>query len=141
MKKVLSLVCVLALTLSCLLALTSCFGGTPNSDPKAAKAALEGNDYSVNDMTFMYTYMDGIKTVLVATLVEDNTDWEDIENWEDLEDIDVDAEAVTIFYFDSEEKATAAYEAVQKVAGEVDNFEQSGAMVYYGTSAGIKAAS
>lgn len=47
MKKVLSLICVLALAVSCLFALTSCFGATPNADPEAAKASLESAGYTV----------------------------------------------------------------------------------------------
>lgn len=144
MKKVLSLVCVLALTLSCLFALTSCFGGTPNADPEAAKAALEGNDYFVQDLTSSFRYIDGIKAVITASYSDaDLEDLEDMDSFEDLADIEV--ETVTIFYFDSEEKATAAFEAIEKVSKDstdtVDVCEQSGAMIYFGTSAGVKAAS
>lgn len=48
MKKVLSIVCLLAIVASCLFVFASCGGGaTPNADMEAAKAALEAAGYTV----------------------------------------------------------------------------------------------
>ena len=48
MKKVLSIVCLLAIVASCLFVFASCGGGaTPNADMATAKASLEAAGYTV----------------------------------------------------------------------------------------------
>ena len=141
MKKFLAIVCVLAMAVSCLFVLASC-GATPNSDPAVAKAALEEAGYIVFDATTQYSYLDGIESVIMGEYID--ADLSDLESLEDLTDIDL--EAVVIFYFESEAAATAAFEEIKAESQEateevtIDVCEQSGAMVYFGTSAGVKAA-
>lgn len=124
MKKVLSLVCLLAIVATCLFAFASC-GATPNADPAEAKKALEAAEYKVLDMT-----TDGVG-VLSASKGE---------------------EVVTITYCASEEDAEKAYEALEKELealeeaaaelGEEVNYEIgiSGKMVWAGTPDAIAAA-
>ena len=123
MKKVISLLCVLVLTVGCLFVFASC--GAPNSDPQAAKAALESAGYYVSYYEYeTYTYIHG-------TLGE---------------------EYVYIYYYDSEALAEADYaakeaayeeeEALADVLGIELDYEVgiSGTMVYKGTSKAISAA-
>lgn len=123
MKKVLSLVCLLALVATCLVAFASC--GAPNEDPAEAAKALEAAGYKVANLT-----KDGVGTVSAMK----------------------DKDMVTITYFATEEEAETAYEALEKelealeeladAAGEDVNYEIgiSGKMVWAGTPDAIDAA-
>ena len=123
MKKVLSLICLLALVATCLVAFASC--GAPNEDPAEAAKALEDAGYQVANLT-----KDGVGAVS-AVKGEDK---------------------VTIQYFATEEEAEKAYEAfeaeleaLEKAAeelGEEVNLEIgiSGKMVWAGTPDAIDAA-
>ena len=124
MKKVLSLVCVLAMVATCLFVFASC-GATPNEDPAEAEKALKEAEYNVTNLT-----KDGVG-VLTATKGEDT---------------------VTIQYCADEAAAEKAYEqletlyeAAEKIAdelGEDVGYEIgiSGKMVWSGTPDAISAA-
>ena len=59
MKRVISLLSILALTVGCLFVLVSC-GSTPNSSPKEAEMALKSAGYSVGYTAYEeYTYVRG----------------------------------------------------------------------------------
>ena len=98
MKKVLSLVCLLALVATCLFAFASC--GSPNEDPAEAKKALEGNGYTVN-----YAVNDDGVGKLYASKGEKD-----------------DAQYITIQWFATEEEAEAEY---KKLEEQVEAFEKS----------------
>ena len=117
MKKVLSLVCLLAIVATCLFVLASCGGGTPNLDGKQAMDNLKANGYtimsgSIND--------EGVGQFYAIS--------------DDLED------AIQIYYAATEADAQAAYDRL--MAGEnEDNIETgiSGKVVWAGTSGAISA--
>ena len=85
MKKVLSLVCLLALVATCLFAFASC--GAPNEDPAEAKKALEDNGYTVE-----MTEHEGV-TYLTA-----------------ISETDI----ISIKYYATEEAAEAAYKKAEE---------------------------
>lgn len=150
MKKILSLMMVLALAVSCMFVFASCGGGgaTPNEDPEEAKDALKDADYEVEmiegeALEYAFDY-DGLEAVVAG--VKMDADIEDIEDLEDLEDMKI--EAVTIFYFEDEDAAKDAFEDIEDEAGDsaeemgIEDYvcKQSGKMVWIGTKAAVKAA-
>lgn len=134
---------ILALALVAIMSLVVFAACAPNADPVKAEAALKENGYTAGkDDTIVpgLLWVAGIKDVdCVVTgslLVEGEGDEEDK------------LEHVTIVYFESEEAAEAAWEKMQDYAEKEDEdaeesdwtIKLSGAMIYYGTSAAIKAA-
>ena len=117
MKKVLSLVCLLAIVASCLFVFASCGGGTPNADGKQALKNLEAAGYritvsSIND--------DGVGRISAIS--------------EDLED------AIQIYYAATEADAQSAYDSLAaQENGEDVEIGISGKMVWAGTSGAISA--
>ena len=114
-------------------AFASC--GAPAKDPADALAALKENEYTAaKDEIFVPLALkalnvDGVKTVISGTkITEEKT------------------EHVTVIYFDDKDAANEAWENVEKYAEDNKKDEsdwvvkKSGAMIYFGTSAGIKAA-
>lgn len=133
MKKVISIVCLLALTVSCLFAFTSC--GAPNKDPEKAVEALEDAGYKAADVDVSWLQFLGIKGIDKAVK---GTYWDE-EN-EKLE-------TITVYYFESAEDAESAWESISKKSDEENKDDdsdwvckQSGTMIYYGTKKAIKAA-
>ena len=129
MKK--SIVRLLALSLVAVMmcvVLVSC--GGPNSDPDKALDSLKENEYAAaEDKILIPTALrllgvDDIDTVITGT--------------------NKDGEHVTIIYFEDNAAANDAWENVKEYFEEAkdDNWtiKKSGAMIYFGTSAGIKAA-
>ncbi len=128
--KVLALTLVLAMSV---LLLASC--GTPAKKPSDAVAALKDNGYTAeSDSTiqpgiYAVAGVQGVD-VVVTGLKKDGDKWE----------------SVKILYFKDKDAAKAAWEAVEKDAKEEmkDNedlvIKKSGAMIYYGTKAAVKAA-
>ena len=108
--------------------LVSC--GGPNSDPDKALDSLKENEYAAaEDKILIPTALrllgvDDIDTVISGT--------------------NKDGEHVTIIYFEDSAAANDAWENVKEYFEEAkdDNWtiKKSGAMIYFGTSAGIKAA-
>lgn len=134
---------ILTLALAAVLlcgALTAC--GAPAKDPADAVAALKEAEYTVIEdqkalpITFKAFGYD-LKSVVTATKASTNDDGQAV------------IDHITIFYFVDKDNATKAMEKVQEQAksDKEDNEEsnwveptQSGAMIYYGTKAAIKAA-
>ena len=131
MKK--SIVRILALSLVAVMmcvVLVSC--GGPNADPDKALASLKDNEYSAaEDKLLIPTALrllgvDDIDTVITGT--------------------NKDGEHVTVIYFEDKDAANDAWEDVQEYFEETSDedsnwtIKKSGAMIYWGTSAGIKAA-
>lgn len=123
MKKFLAIVCVLAMALSCLFVLASCGGATPNSDPEAAKAALEEAGYQVQ--------MSG--STLIAMLDEEMVMISYCETEEQ-------AKEIYDGYVAAEEAAKQAAEALGESYEDEGEYGYSGKIAWVGTSAAIKAA-
>lgn len=129
MKK--SIIKVLALSLVAVMmcvVLVSC--GGPNADPDKAVDSLKKNDYAAaEDKIVVPTALrllgvDDIDTVVSGT--------------------NKDGEHVTIVYFEDKEAANDAWDDVKEYFEDKKDddwtIKKSGAMIYWGTSAGIKAA-
>ena len=133
MKKAFRILALSLVLVTLVAALASC--GGPAKDPDDALAALKDNDYVAAEDKLIIPGalkllgVDGIDSVVSGTAT-----------------IDDKVEHVTIIYFEDKEAANEAWEKVEKYA--TDNkkddsdwiVKKSGAMIYYGTSAGIKAA-
>ena len=125
MKRIISLLCVLALTVGCLFVMVSC--GGPNSDPQTAKASLESAGYNVN----LYEYAK--YTYLSAT---SGDDYVKIYYYGDA--YVAEAEALYAGW----QETYAAGEEIADLNGEDMEYEigLSGTIAYKGTSAAISAA-
>ena len=136
MKKVLSIVCLLALTVACLFTMISC--GGPNSNPDEAVAALKDNgiaaakDDKLIPGLLKIAGIDGVDCVVSGT-----------------GEIEDEYAHITIIYFNDADAAEAEWEDVQKYAedeksdeAEESNWvcDKSGKMIYYGTKNAIAAA-
>ena len=132
--KVLALVMVVAMSLALLVACA------PNSDPDKAKDALKENGYTATISKDAITL--GITEALlgcergdmVAIVTGTTTD------------ADKHLQTVTIYYFKDGAVANKVYDKVKSESDEKSKDEsnwtlaKSGSMIYYGTSAAIKAA-
>lgn len=137
MKKVLSIVCLLALTVACLFTMVSC--GGPNSDPDKALAALKENgvDWAGKDtvaipLTLKLAGIENVDCVVSGT-----------------GKIEEKYAHITIIYFTDSDSANNAWEKVEekaeaakKDAGEDSQWvcDKSGKMIYYGTKNAVDAA-
>ena len=137
MKRVLSLICALALAISCLFVLASC--GAPNSDPDKALEALKENgvtwaakDTKVIPGLLKIAGIDDVDCVVSGT-----------------GKIDDEYAHITIIYFEDASAASDEWEDVQDYADDKKDDEaeesdwvckKSGKMIYYGTKNAIKAA-
>ena len=133
MKKAIKILALSLVLIMSVMVLASC--GAPNADPDKAIDSLKNNGYSAaKDDTWIPAALKLLgadaETVVTGTAT-----------------IDGKAEHVTIVYFDDADDAKAAWEKVKEYAEdkkEDDDSDwtvaQSGAMIYWGTSAGIKAA-
>ena len=135
MKKVLSVVCLLALTVCCLFAFVSC--GAPNSNPDEAKAALEKNG------------LNATKDTIAQPLVLKGLGVDDVDCVVSaIGKIDDKYAYVYIVYFEEADDAEEAWDNVKEYAekqkGEAEDSEwvcdKSGKMIYFGTKNAIKAA-
>ena len=133
MKKFAKVMAVMMVAVIALALLVSC---APNSDPDKALSALKENGYTAaRDSLIVPTALTlvgvkGIEVVISGTKVVDGT-----------------TEHVTIIYFNNSSSANDAWDDVKKYAEDNKDdkdsnwvFAKSGAMIYYGTSAAIKAA-
>lgn len=113
----------------------------PNSDPDKAVAALKENGYTGGkDATVIpglltLAQIKGVDCVVSASKVSDDKDG------------NKKGDTVTIVYFISADAANTAWEKMQKFSDEQNKDEnsdwtvaKSGSLIYYGTSAAIKAA-
>ena len=109
--------------------------GGPNTDPDAAKAALEKNGYTALKIEYGFNLQSALLLGLTAAGVDDI---------DTVVNGTKDSETVTIIYFDSAEDAKEEMDDVQdyveKISGDNWICKQSGNMIYYGTEAAIKAA-
>ena len=133
MKKAIKILALSLVLIMSVMVLASC--GAPNADPDKAIDSLKNHGYSAaKDDTWIPAALKLLgadaETVVTGTAT-----------------IDGKAEHVTIVYFDDADDAKAAWEKVKEYAEdkkEDDDSDwtvaQSGAMIYWGTSAGIKAA-
>ena len=134
MKKTLRLVALALVLVMTVAALASC--GAPAKDPDDALAALKENDYkAVKDLVVTPNVMKGLGIEGVTAVVSGSAV------------IDEKLEHVTIVYFASKDDAKDAMEKLEEYADDEKKdedtewvFKQSGAMIYYGTPAAIKAA-
>ena len=135
MKKTLRIVALAMVVLMMSLALVSC--GGPAKDPSDALDALKENDYAAaKDTTIVPTALkflgvDGVDTVVSGTGKDDDGNYQH----------------VTIIYFEDKDAANEAWEEVEEYANDKKDddasewvVKKSGAMIYYGTPDGIKAA-
>ena len=134
MKKTLRLIALALVLVMSVAMLASC--ATPNKDPDDAIAALKDNGYTAAKDNILVPLalkalgVDGVKTVISGSAK-----------------IDDKYETVTVIYFESKDDANDAWEKVQEYANDEKDdkaedwvCKKSGAMIYYGTSAAIKAA-
>jgi len=132
MKRKIALFLVLVL---CCGILTAC--GGPNTDPDAAKAALEKNGYTALKIEYGFNLQSALLVGLKAAGVDD---------MDTVVNGTKDSETVTIIYFDSAEDAKEELDDVKGYVEKISNSDsawvckQSGNMIYYGTEAAIKAA-
>ena len=131
---------VLAVVLVCMMAVAVLVACAPNSNPDKAKAALEKNGYTAakdDRLVPAALTLLGVKGVSCAVTGTKTVGEGDSKK----------VESVTIIYFDSADNVNAAWDTLQEYANdENENKEsdwtvkKSGKMVYFGTSAAIKAA-
>ena len=119
MKKVLSLVCLLAIVASCLLVFASC-GATPNVDPKSAIANLKAQGYQIVDLNPSFgSVLTGCKEAFLAM---------------DPTNQNVNAE---FYYFSNEEHAQSGLDVLKRLAeskGINADLQILGEIVYSGAS-------
>ena len=136
MKRTISIVCLLALAVSCLFVFASC--GAPNSNPDEALAALKENGitWAAKDTTIIpiglkLAGVDDVDCVVSGT-----------------GKIDDKYAHITIVYFEESDDAEAAWEKTKEYAESKKDkeaesdwvCEKSGKMIYWGTKDAIKAA-
>lgn len=137
MKKFAKIAAVALVVVLSLAALVAC---GPNSDPEKAISALKKNDYAaVKDDTVIPTALRllGVKVDSVVTGTKTSGEGDDAK-----------IDHVTIIYFASADEAKENMSKIEDYAKKNDSdsnssdweIKQSGAMIYYGTKAGISAA-
>lgn len=139
MKNFVRVLALSLVTVMLLATLASC--GAPAKDPADAKAALEKEEYVVvTDSTIIPAAFKiagyDLSSVLTATKTSKNDEGKTV------------VDHVTVYYFVDKDAATKAMDKVKEEAKDDKKEEdsnwvepkQSGAMIYYGTKAAIKAA-
>ena len=133
MKKAIKILALSLVLIMSVMVLASC--GAPNADPDKALDALKKNEYTAGEDKVIIPLALKLLGVDVDTVISGTAT------------IDDKVEHVTILYFEDADDAKEAWEDVKEYAeGEKDDKDtdwtiaQSGAMIYWGTSAGIKAA-
>lgn len=131
MKKSLKIVAVLLVAVMALGVLVAC---APNADPDKAVAALKEAGYEAKN--FPSTGLFGRECYVIGTKI-----FKDDEG-------NTKTEFITIYYYKTNEDAVEAWESIKAEAEKSDKKEDdsdwqvgsSGKMIWYGTSAAIKAA-
>lgn len=134
-KSIIVITAVIAVVMLSVLALTAC---APNDKPTKAKENLDKNGYSIITIPGVEYLADGALTGFYAVKSED----------------DKDTEGIVVIYFEDSSKAKAAFETIKEKINKLKNYvgvdedeesrwtlKQSGRTIWYGTSAGVKAAS
>jgi len=131
MKKAMKLLALSLVLVMMVAALASC--GGPAADSDDALAALKENDYSAAKDTLI------VPTALKLLGVDD------IDSV--VSGTNKDGEHITIVYFEDKDAANGAWEKVKEYAEDKKDdddsdwvIKKSGAMIYWGTSAAVKAA-
>lgn len=131
MKKALRIVALALVLVTMVAAFASC--GGPAKDPDDAIAALKDNGYTAGED----------KIVIPLALTAHGVDTKSVVSGTRIEDGKTDH--ITIIYFDDKDAANEAWEKVEEYANKQNKDEdsdwvvkKSGAMIYYGTSAGVK---
>ncbi len=137
MKKIISVLLTCVLLVGCMFTLASC--GGPNADPDKALEALKSNEYTAAEDKYVIPgilTLAGVKdldTVISGTKVDKENDDK--------------VEHVTVIYFEDADAATDAWDKVKEYAEDDKDEEdtdwvinKSGAMIYWGTKAGVAAA-
>ena len=130
MKKFTRVLCLTLVAVMLCAVLASC--GGPAAKPADAEAALKENGYTV-------TTMDGIVLSAAASALG-------LDKLEAVVAGFKENEAISIYYFEDADAATAAYEKVEKLYEEETKedkdkeyvFKKSGAMIYMGTKQAVK---
>ncbi len=117
MKRILSMLLVLTLSLGCIFVLASC--GGPNDDPAEAKKALEANGYTIEAFEQGEKAGEKLDAYLKA---KDNNNNEIVINW-----------------YKNDEDADKALEEYETL-GNYEVADKSGNMVWIGTEAAVEAA-
>ena len=133
MKKALRILALSIVLVTLVAAFASC--GAPAKEPADALAALKANEYAAAEDPYIIPLalkilgVPDAKTVISGTKIADGK-----------------TEHITIIYFESSADAKDAWEKVEEYAEENKKddsdwvVKKSGAMIYFGTSAGVKAA-
>lgn len=130
MKKALKIVAVMLVAVMSLTVLAAC--GAPNSDPEKALANLKEAGYVATKLPALG--IAGAESVVSGTKTEKDDEGNIV------------VQHVTIYYFESAEKAEEAWETIKNKSNSDKNdntdwvIASSGKMIWYGTSAAIKAA-
>ena len=136
MKKLTKILTLVLLVVMCLTVLTAC---APNADPDKAVDALKRNGYTAGKEDGL---LSGILSLGLEGLDCIVSGSKSVEG----EDGKTKIEHVTIYYFEDADAAKASFEKLQDKSDEDKDdetdwvFKQSGAMIYYGTKAAVKAA-
>ena len=129
MKKLFKITSLALVMLMLIASLVAC--GGPAKEPADAKAALEANNYTVAlsegkalEAIASMMGIDDLDAKIVATSKDDLDDY------------------ITIYYFEDADDAEAAWAKIQEEADNKDAevVKKSGAMIYYGSEAAVKAA-
>ena len=129
---------IMAVALVAVLALAALVACGPNSDPDKAVASLKKNEYTAIKDTALALILKGLGVNDIEAVVSGTKVVDDGDNKK--------TETVTIVYFADSKAAKAAWEKLESYAeskkGDSKDWTvaQSGAMIYWGTSAAIKAA-
>lgn len=135
MKKTIRIIAVAMVALMLMLTLTSC--GKPNSDPDKALDALKENGIALaaKDTTITPAALMLLGVKDIDCVVSGTGKTNDGEN-----------ATITVIYFEDSSAAKDAFDKVKEWAEEDNDdsdfvFKRSGAMIYFGNKAGVKAAS
>ena len=135
-KQIIAIISFILVVAMCAAVLAAC---VPNSKPSNAKENLSKNGYTVSEPKGLSLLSSGALTVVTGIKSEE----------------DKPTEGIVIIYYEDSDSAKKAFETIKEKAGAIrsllgvsdedeDNrwsFKRSGRTIWYGTSAGVRAAS
>ena len=136
MKKFAKVMAVVLVAVMSLALLVAC---GPNADPDKAVASLKKNDYTAAKDTLLATALKALGVDDIEAVVKGTKSVKTDDNKTKLE-------TVTIVYFKNADAAKASWKKLENYAeeqkGDSNNWTvaQTGALVYWGTAAAVKAA-